>query len=74
MSDAHSVMERAKNIEELAHVRLAVENCGLRQKSREEDGVAGSQVYLLLELRNVAGNGVKKDPLQSRDGSCCRLQ
>ena len=50
-----------ENLEELARVRLAVEYCGLRQKWREEDGVAGSQVSLFLGSREVAGGGAKKD-------------
>ena len=38
-----------------------MEDCGLRQKRREEDSIAGSPVYLLLGLRKVAGGGSKKD-------------
>ena len=47
-SDAHSVMEPFENLQELARVRLAVEDGGLCQKWREEDGVAGRPVVLFL--------------------------
>ena len=38
-----------------------MEDCGLRQKWREEDDVAGSPVALFLGSREVAGGGAKKD-------------
>ena len=50
-----------KKIEELTRVRLTVEDHGLRQKWREEDGVAQIPVPLLLRSREVAGGGVKED-------------
>ena len=50
-----------ENLEELARIRLAVEDCGLRQKWREEDCVAGSLVSLFLGSREVAGGGPNKD-------------
>ena len=50
-----------ENILELARFQLAVEDCGLRQKSREDDGVAWSPVYLLLGSREVSGGGEEKD-------------
>ena len=50
-----------ENLEELARVRLAVEDRGLRQKRRKEDGVAWSPVPLLLRLCEVAGGGAKED-------------
>ena len=50
-----------KNLEELARVQLAVEDCGLRQKWWEEDGVAQSPVPMLLRSREVAGGGAKED-------------
>ena len=34
-----------------------MEDCGLRQKWRAEDGVAGSSVSLLLGSREVASSG-----------------
>ena len=41
-------------------------DCGLRQKWREEDGVAWIPVALLLGSREVAAGGAKKD-LRDRD-------
>ena len=38
-----------------------MDDCGLRQKRRDEDGVAGSPVSLFLGSREVAGGGAKKD-------------
>ena len=38
-----------------------MEDSGLCQKWREEDGIAGSPVSLLLGLGEVAGGGAKKD-------------
>ena len=52
-----------ENLEELDRVRLAVKDCGFRQKCREEDGVAWSPVYLLIGLREVVGGGAKKDTI-----------
>ena len=46
-----------ENLEELARVQLALEDCSLHQKC----GVAGSPVFLLLGSREVAGGGAKKD-------------
>ena len=51
----------SENLEVLACVRLAVEDRGLHQKRREEDGVAQSSVPLLLRLREVASGGAKED-------------
>ena len=38
-----------------------MKDCGLRQKWRGEDGVAGSPVSLLLGSRDVTSSGAKKD-------------
>ena len=50
-----------ENLQELARVQLAVEDCGLRKKWREEESVAGSPVTMFLGSRKVAGGGAKKD-------------
>ena len=48
-------------LQELPRVRLPVEDCGLREKWREEDGVARHPVPLLLRVCEVAGGGTKED-------------
>ena len=45
----------SKNIQELARIRLPVEDCNLREEWQEEDGVARRPVPLLLRLPEVAG-------------------
>ena len=50
-----------ENIQELARVRLLVEDCGFRKEWREEDGVARRLVPLLLYLREVASGGAKEN-------------
>ena len=49
-----------ENIEEIARVLLAVEDRCLHHKWREEEGVARSQVPLILRLRKVSGSGAKE--------------
>ena len=38
-----------------------MEDCGLREKLREEDGIARIPVPLILRVREVAGGGAKED-------------
>ena len=51
----------SENLQELARVQLLVEDRGLREKWREEGGVARSPVPLLLLVCKVAGGGAKED-------------
>ena len=50
-----------KNLQELACVRLPVEDRDLHEKLREEDGVAQSPVPLLPRSREAAVGGAKED-------------
>ena len=50
-----------ENLEELARVRLSMEDHGVRQKWWEEDGVAQIPVPLLLRSCEVADGGAKED-------------
>ena len=51
----------SKNIQDLARIRLPVEDCGLREKFQEEDGILRRPLRLLLQAREVAGGGARED-------------
>ena len=50
-----------KNLQELARVRLLVEDRGLREKWQQGGSVAWSPVPLLLRAREFSGSGAKED-------------
>ena len=50
-----------KNIQEFSHVRLPVEDCGLREEWRGEDGVPRRPFPFIFRAREVAGSGSKEN-------------